>query len=146
MIFKEEQLEEACERWQSALRLRDWDVEVRIVRGLERTGSVTYDVGLRCAIISLLDPQDYPADAIQEQDHERTLVHELLHLHFAALDSLIVATPGDVVLEQGINSCATLMVELLRTVQALKPQQASPQTTEKQKTTKRRSPKTIASS
>ena len=120
----EDKLQEIAEQWQTALRLRDWDIEVSLCRakdmGKSRNGEAHYNLLKKHAVINVLDPRDYK-DPFMPQDHEYTLVHELLHLHFAGLDPAITANAlADLVLEQGIHACATLMTELLRAMQAAK--------------------------
>lgn len=114
----EEQAQDMCEQLQALMGLQDWDVTVHIV-GREATqgnqGVVSYVVAKKIAIISLLDQSEYGDERIEPQDHERTLIHELNHLHFAALDPLIGANPlADFVLEQGIHAQSVAFVQLLR--------------------------------
>ena len=47
---------------------------------------VTYKHTKRMAIINLLDPIDY-GEYLWEQNHEISLVHELLHLHFIGFEA-----------------------------------------------------------
>jgi hypothetical protein len=127
----EDKLQEIAEQWQTALRLRDWDIEVHVCRvkdmGKSRNGEVHYNLLKKHAVINVLDPRDYKDD-FMPQDQEYTVVHEMLHLHFAGLDPAIQESKlADLVLEQGIHACATLMTELLRAMQAAKAgQQESP--------------------
>jgi len=119
----EEKLQDLAEQWQTALRLRDWDVDVRLARAKDMSGKgdkgeCSYNLAKKHAVVKILDPRDYKDD-FAEQDHEYTLVHELLHLHFAGLDAAVTdGKLADLVLEQGIHACATLMTELLRAMQA----------------------------
>lgn len=74
-----------CRKWQEILRLQDWDVKVAVCRSRdfvvkEGQGECSWVLPAKRAVIKLLDPVDYP-EVRWEQDHERTLVHELLHLH-----------------------------------------------------------------
>lgn len=48
-------------------------------------GECEWQLKTKIATIRILDPIDYPENLIIEQDMEKTLVHELLHLHFAPL-------------------------------------------------------------
>lgn len=40
----------------------------------------------RKSVIHIIDPFDYPRNTMFAQDMEQTLVHELLHLHFAPFE------------------------------------------------------------
>lgn len=88
MVFEtQDQLNESLAEWQRILRVQDWDVDAKIVRrddldtGEERRcGSIWQLAKKRHATIKLLDPVDWVGDS-GGQDHEITLVHELLHIH-----------------------------------------------------------------
>jgi hypothetical protein len=85
LTFDGDHLNDLCREWQRVLRLQDWDVQVKIARGFQlgkRQGECEYVQSLRQAVIRILDPNDWP-DQNWPQDIEATLVHELLHLHFA---------------------------------------------------------------
>lgn len=86
VIYTDEQLKEKLAYWQKRLRLNDWIVKVEIARQREfstsdRLGEVTFNIHTKTALIKILNPVDY--DDWDKQDMENTLVHELLHLHFA---------------------------------------------------------------
>lgn len=87
-LFEElETAERYLAKWQKLLRLQDWDIHIYIKRAQdfhisESQGEVTWNLPRKEAIIRLLDPIDY-GERDWSQDHEVTLVHELLHLHFA---------------------------------------------------------------
>lgn len=71
--------------WINLLSLNDWEISVKPVRRteleLDGQGEVKYNFVGKQALILLLDPVDWQNDNF-EQDHEKTLVHELLHLKF----------------------------------------------------------------
>jgi hypothetical protein len=77
------------------------------------------------AFIKILDPIDYPGECVFPQDQEKTLVHELLHLHLAAWtdDSENGRTP--VHGEQAIDCIAEALVEMKRE-EALSLQSSAP--------------------
>lgn len=87
MIYKaQDELDTALAYWQDVLSVRDWDVRARIVRAdamkIEGAiGTCFRTSENRTAYIQLLDPIDYPETCLWEQCHEKTLVHELLHIH-----------------------------------------------------------------
>lgn len=88
-VFTDEELQKKLIEWQRILRLEDWIIEARIVREREmgRPGlaHVYWTLGKKMATISILDPVDYPEDCMAPLDMEDSLVHELLHLHFAPI-------------------------------------------------------------
>lgn len=86
-IVPEERLKELCIEWRDRLRLNAWNIECGIYResgfcnkGCD--GENDYDLRNGDSLIRILDPVDYPTSRFP-QDMETTLVHELLHLHFA---------------------------------------------------------------
>lgn len=120
MFYKNDaELTAALKFWQSLLKLDAWQIKAQICRqqdmpGDAAQGNSTYVFSKRQAIISLLDPLDFPRNTLFGQDMEQTLVHELLHLSFAGFtpeddDSLEYA-----LMEQTIDSLATLLVMLVR--------------------------------
>mgnify|MGYP000879737975 FL=1 len=117
VVFTQKELEDYLAEWQKRLCLDAWDVRIGIYRerafdGEGRSGEISYSIESGKAVIKLLDPVDYP-DEDFPQDMEVTLVHELLHLKFAAF------TPQDDTLEhrlfeQTVESMANLLVALKR--------------------------------
>lgn len=101
MIYQDEaEANEACIKWQSRLRLADWIVKVKIAGHAEITQALSGEPAMGCvhpvthrkeALVRLLDPKDWDAEnKTFPQDHEVTLVHELLHLYF---DMIYYASP-----------------------------------------------------
>ena len=71
-------------KWQAIMRLQDWDVGIRYIRGYDMgndLGRVTYTHTKKQANIRVLDPDDADPEWLPQQDIEQTVVHELLHLH-----------------------------------------------------------------
>lgn len=115
----EDQLQALCREWQGVMRLQDWDVKVKVVRlaafGGRREGECTYTQSTKEALIKILDPVDWPADTEWEQDQERTLVHELEHLHFAPfMSDKGPDDPEHIAQEQAIELNACALVTLKR--------------------------------
>lgn len=86
----EKTVDDLCQKWQTLLRLRDWDIDVELFSarefsGEDRQGEVFYDISTGQAIIHLLDV-DTKLDTPFPYDLEKVLVHELLHLHFAIFE------------------------------------------------------------
>jgi hypothetical protein len=78
-------LEAGCRLWQKRLRLQDWHVRVRTrpSAGWDRMdddGECRITDTLKHAVITIRDSLDSPRDE-PAYDQEKTLVHELLHLH-----------------------------------------------------------------
>ena|SRR3990167_3747235 len=118
MIFKnDDELQLVCAEWQKRLRLQDWVVKAIIARNkdlLEKTqGTCSWVIQKKMATILILDPIDYPEDTIHPQDMEQTLVHELLHLHFAPFDDE-TGTPKEIAIEQATDCIAYALVNLHR--------------------------------
>lgn len=87
------QLEEWLEFWQPAMRLADWDIEVKACsrKSLEGDDGECYPYPeLQEAEIRVVSGK--PSSALT--DHEAILVHELLHCH---VDRLRTDTNGELV-------------------------------------------------
>jgi hypothetical protein len=101
-------------KWQSKLRLEDWDIEVGLQRQFDMPDPA--DQGyVRClrsqkkARISLLDPVDFEPDSLSgPQDLEQTIVHELVHVHHAGIEP----TEGEamIISEQATDAIAWALV------------------------------------
>jgi len=121
MIYESQgQAQEACKEWQERLKLQHWFVKVKICRrddmGMDETcGTCRWVLSRAEALLKLLDPIDYPEDAIVGQDHEITLVHELLHIHFAPFtDKLDADSLEHIAMERATEQIARTLVELKR--------------------------------
>lgn len=116
-IIPAEELQAKCELWQKRLRLADWDVDVKIVPLREMNGSqsgqVTYNAEHKWANIKLINPADYSMEAMRPYLMERTLIHELLHLHMTAFKTEY-GTPEGLAEEQLINALSSALLELER--------------------------------
>lgn len=119
-VTDQDKLEELGKLWQTALRVTGWTVsfgfaraEASRVQGRPPSGWVDYDLPRRAAKIWLLHPADYPHD--EPQDHEKTLVHELLHLPWAILDVCYKGDRvADTIIEQNFVDMSGLLVNLRR--------------------------------
>ncbi len=112
-----DQLRVVCSTWQNILRLTNWDIAVCICRKAEfdnpeAAGEIKYQLSSGKAMICLLDSADY-ADSPFEQDMEKTLVHELLHLYFAPFTPE-PGTLADDLMENTIEHIAEALVNLKR--------------------------------
>jgi hypothetical protein len=96
------------------LRLRDWDIEARIVSKRDQLmnddylGTVDGRFYHKKALIRVLPPEEHDS----KEEFLNTCVHELLHLHFRRCEP-----PDDSVqhemFEQGISLVADAMVKAL---------------------------------
>lgn len=106
-----------CSEWQSALHLDHWRVNVSISPlrdiGPDKQGKCTFTERILHAHIQVLEPADYPP-GYPEQDIEETIVHELLHLWFAAVTPLSDDEFQDTMFEQAIDTVARTLVEVKR--------------------------------
>lgn len=113
------ELESLLAEWQKRLRLRDWTVRIKRVRVHEISipgtdGTCTWGLETKRAIVEILDPIDYPPSRFgYDQDVEKTIVHELLHLHFAPFATQD-GGPFDVAQEQAIDLIAGALVDAKR--------------------------------
>ena len=106
--------------WQKILRLQDWEIVLKISRhddmGLDEVcGSSNWVLARGEAILKLLDPIDYSSDIVFPQDQEVTLVHELLHLHYAPFsENFERGSLEHIALEKSIEVTAKALVALKR--------------------------------
>lgn len=83
-IFGIEELKKLCEKWQKRLGLSHWQVGLQISKAenmllLDVQGTNLISLKTEQALITLIDPEDYPNTPF-EKDMEVSLVHELLHI------------------------------------------------------------------
>ena len=99
--------------WKDILNLNDWDIKVKTVRqgemDEENQGEVRYNFVGKQAIIKLLDPIDWTNKDF-DQDKDKTLIHELLHLKFAVIDDII----DKPIVHQLLNDIAKAIIETHR--------------------------------
>jgi hypothetical protein len=115
----EPELKSLCSEWQERLRLRDWKVVARIKRVASfdvsnMQGECSWTLENKTAFIKILDTIDYSDDCVFPQDQEKTLVHELLHLHFAEWTNESKDCRTPVHGEQGIDCIAEALIKLKR--------------------------------
>jgi len=120
-LLSEEELKQLCVEYQEILRLQDWRNKIRIMRGYEfdnedAEGQVKYTLSRKEALIYILDHVDYESTHAFPQDMEVTLVHELIHLHFAEVSDRCEKAEVDITvpLEQAIHCLAEAIVTLRR--------------------------------
>ena len=106
--------------WQKALYLQDWTVDLRIVKQYEMGDFNTlaqcqWFIQRKDAIIQVLAPDELPGVSRrfinnEECDYDISLVHELLHLHFASFHR----DEDEVGHEQAINAISRGIVKVWR--------------------------------
>lgn len=126
VIYKsQDSAKDALHRWQHRLLLLDWEIEVKIARAADftkadRHGEVLYSEDKKMAIIKLLDPIDADSKSQWTLDHEKTLVHELIHLHLLFADPLVFkCSAAQTALEVAVDSLARGFVRLDRSSPSL---------------------------
>ena len=115
-ILTLEELSVLCLEWQEKLGLSHWHIAVRICRDREMPlpdvqASSDISLQMEYALISMLDPVDYPASPF-EQNMEVTLVHELLHIPLLYFTDPDEGTIEHTHLEAFIERTARLLVSL----------------------------------
>ncbi len=137
MIFEtQEQIDAALAYWQRILRLQDWDVKAKVKRRGDSQGHIIIVHESKKAQIILLDPVDWDPETDWDQDHEKTLVHELVHLHVTPiLRGLDRPDDGsrDILEEQAVDLIAEAFVRVKREQPMLVPNPLKPLPEEYQK-------------
>lgn len=104
--------------WQEDLRLIDWHIKLSITPAMApRHGHVRICEPRQCAYIRLLDHSAAIVEC-EPLDMEVALVHELLHIHFAAFIQRDKRTHKDVIQEQSIHKQSILLVSMKRQLRA----------------------------
>lgn len=111
-------LDEALEYWMAELGLGAWSIDVHRVAAAELQGlyaQVHWTISRRRATIKLLSTGQL-RESDDPMDEEQTLVHELLHVAFSALQdsSKLEGMADDVFSEQPIDKLAFTLVNLRR--------------------------------
>lgn len=121
VIYTQKELEKRLKYWQKRLNLRDWKFTIGIARasslGGEHQGGINWELNSKSAMIRILDPEDYPGGTMVPQDMENTLVHELVHVHFAAISEKCNPKPSDIYSffeEQAIEALTDTLIQLER--------------------------------
>ena len=108
-----------CKVWQRRLRLSDWHVTVKLCRlremGDKCVGSIRSFLESKDATMYLLSPIDLPlicSDEYLEEssNYDLTIVHELLHLHFAPFQSDDDESPAGIAQEQAVNCISQALI------------------------------------
>lgn len=111
--MKKKKLKKLLKRWQKRLRLRDWDIKIAVKRARHMTldnvaGEILWNLHSKEAVIHILDPID--DECMTDENIEHTIVHELLHLHFAMINKLCDSPHYSTHEEQAIESIAKALL------------------------------------
>ena len=102
--------------WLNLLRLQDWDVEIKWVAPdkleYHGFGEITWTLDKKKANVLLCSPEAVSAE--RNHDPEKTLVHELLHLHFSTVCRTKDGTYEDKAHEASIDQVARALIKLRR--------------------------------
>lgn len=113
-----EELDALLFEWQGRLCLTEWDIVLKIVRRSEfgeedNQADVTYNEVSRQGIIRILDPIDWDNDLFN-QDMEKSLVHELLHLMWRDFEPADGDSREHILWHSRLETTARIMVALKR--------------------------------
>ncbi len=83
--MKQSDLVDLTAKWQARLRLRDWNIKLKLVSSMDLDLSVLAEISwqsqFKRATIYLLNPKYIDREDVKKVV-EDAIVHELLHLHF----------------------------------------------------------------
>lgn len=112
----EQTLRGLCSEWQERLRLQDWDIFTEICRARDLPSGVAghnkIDLLKKKSVIAVLAEADHDPNSAWPYDVEKTLVHELLHLHFET--NCEITEAQHVAFEQGIDILSRVLVNMKR--------------------------------
>jgi len=117
----EEETVRCCAWWAARLALDHWAIDIQIARGYalgSSYGDIHHTLKSQRATIRVLDPNDL-VPSVDPIDMEKTVVHELLHLHLASVAAWLQARACSdiedaVCLEQPIERLACVLVAMRR--------------------------------
>jgi hypothetical protein len=108
-------LEALLAKWKPILRVSDWEIKIKWVKQYamgnnDADGTCCHTAAAKAAVIKILEPEDFdPGSGLWLQDVEDTVVHEMLHLHFAALPRH--EGTDHIVFEQAIVSLTSALLD-----------------------------------
>jgi hypothetical protein len=115
-VLAEAFINEKLAVWQRTLGLDDWKISIVMCRRsdlkLKTLGGVRWDKTKRSAVISVLAASEYRLPVIEMlDDMEMTIVHELIHVHLAALPRSEASWRDE---ERAVNQLAQALLKLDR--------------------------------
>jgi len=121
-VPSQRKLDDLRREWQKRLKLRDWTISVKFadlkfLRDLtdieNPVGACEHFAETKQARIWVLQPSEWDAEPNErQQDVEDTIVHELLHCHFAAFGDR--SDVGRLYVEQTIETLTAALIGLKR--------------------------------
>lgn len=109
-IDTQEKLEERCRYWQQVLRLKDWTIRIRFTSVGEINSQGQVDMVAKSASARIIIcPYEYTPDGLMRDPIEKTIIHELLHLHFDWIRTDL--NREDILEEQTIDKLAWALLE-----------------------------------
>ena len=117
-ILTLDELKAKCDEWKVILGLENWDIKTLLVRQSEipgDQGECQWSLTNRVGIIKITTNEDWD-NKYFKQDMEKTLVHELLHLHFSHIKDYCIDhnTSENAIFEKDIDLLARTLVGLKR--------------------------------
>ncbi len=86
----QKKLEFFVRKWQKTLGLQDWEIEIRHTHHSNLSGGRSADVQMnldaREALVQIIEPGHYYHWNNKEQDVEKDIVHELIHIPLQAVE------------------------------------------------------------
>lgn len=119
IIRDQEHLDELLEYWMQKLNMNDWEIYAHLNPKHEMDqdlGRVSYLKSAKKAVVGILNFHEYK-DKNYKWDQEKTLVHELMHVHLGILDTYDdndENTISGTVFHQLVESTAKILVSLKR--------------------------------
>jgi hypothetical protein len=113
--LEEQELIDLLPKWQKITKTQDWNVRLEMADPVDLGDRQTHgDIRIadRCksALIRILDPDQFDDVGIVDYDAEKTLVHELVHLHFVPFQA-DEGTAEETAQEQAIDTWACTLVD-----------------------------------
>ena len=116
VILTQKQLEAKLEYWQKRLQMRDWNINVCLVKqsamARDKAAQVTLCPTKMQADVTIVTEDTYTYD-LEPYDAEFLLLHELMHVRFADFDNPEVQSETRGV-ERAINALCYALLELKR--------------------------------
>ena len=108
------QLEKKLRFWQELLRLQDWDIDISFAHhhDIDGFGHVFWTQEKKKATINITFPNEM--EGMSHKDPEKTLVHELLHLHFSTTCRRKDGSFEDKIQDASIDQVAIALLKLYR--------------------------------
>jgi len=118
-------LQEAVAYWKEKLGLHYWSIDLHLMKMIDQGGDSTaagkasWNLARRQCTVKITDPKTKYEGCV-DIDQEKTLVHELLHITFAAWDEWsydkgpMSSIQNDLHVEQQLDMLAETMVTLRR--------------------------------